>query len=239
MLTDKIKKIYLNVSVATICTALFKRGLRNQFIQDVLPLNYNLPNMVGLAYTVRYIPAREDLNSLEVFKDPDHPQRVAIEECPSDHVIVFDSRKDARAASAGAILITRLMLRGCAGVVTDGGFRDSHEIKDINIPSYHNRPSSPTNLTLHQAIDINVPIGCGDAAVWPGDLIVGDKEGVVVIPSNIIEEISSEVKTMTVFEDYVIKKVQNGSSIKGLYPLSNKEKQDEYNNWLKKSSEEI
>jgi len=195
--------------------------------------------MVGLAYTVRYIPAREDLNSLEVFKDPDHPQRVAIEECPSDHVIVFDSRKDARAASAGAILITRLMLRGCAGVVTDGGFRDSHEIKDINIPSYHNRPSSPTNLTLHQAIDINVPIGCGDAAVWPGDLIVGDKEGVVVIPSNIIEEISSEVKTMTVFEDYVIKKVQNGSSIKGLYPLTNKEKQDEYNNWLKKSSEEI
>ncbi|MGY9060127.1 MAG: ribonuclease activity regulator RraA, partial [Candidatus Puniceispirillales bacterium] len=208
MLTDKIKKIYLNVSVATICTALFKRGLRNQFIQDVLPLNYNLPNMVGLAYTVRYIPAREDLNSLEVFKDPDHPQRVAIEECPSDHVIIFDSRKDARAASAGAILITRLMFRGCAGVVTDGGFRDSHEIKDINIPSYHNRPSSPTNLTLHQAIDINVPIGCGDAAVWPGDLIVGDKEGVVVIPSNIIEEISSEVKTMTVFEDYVIKKVQ-------------------------------
>ena len=205
----------------------------------MLPLNYNLPNMVGLAYTVRYIPAREDLNSLEVFKDPDHPQRVAIEECPSDHVIVFDSRKDARAASAGAILITRLMFRGCAGVVTDGGFRDSHEIKDINIPSYHNRPSSPTNLTLHQAIDINVPIGCGDAAVWPGDLIVGDKEGVVVIPSNIIEEISSEVKTMTVFEDYVIKKVQNGSSIKGLYPLTNKEKQDEYNNWLKKSSEEI
>jgi hypothetical protein len=132
MLTDEIKKIYSNVSVATICTALFKRGLRNQFIQDVLPLNYNLPNMVGLAYTVRYIPAREDLNSLEVFKDPDHPQRVAIEECPSDHVIVFDSRKDARAASAGAILITRLMVRGCAGVVTDGGFRDSHEIKNIN-----------------------------------------------------------------------------------------------------------
>ena len=194
--------------------------------------------MVGLAYTVRYIPAREDLNSLEVFKNLDHPQRVAIEECPSGHVIVFDSRKDARAASAGAILITRLMVRGCAGVVTDGGFRDSHEIKDINIPSYHNRPSSPTNLTLHQAIDINGPIGCGDVAVWPEDLIVGDKEGVVVIPSNIIEEISSEVKIMTVFEDYVIKKVQNGSSIKGLYPLTNKEKQDEYNDWLKTSSKE-
>ena len=239
MLTDEIKKIYSKVSVATICTALFKKGLRNQFIQDVHPLNHNLPNMVGLAYTVRYIPAREDLNSLEVFKNQDHPQRVAIEECPSGNVIVFDSRKDARAASAGAILITRLMFRGCAGVVTDGGFRDSHEIKDINIPSYHNRPSSPTNLTLHQAIDINVPIGCGDVAVWPGDLIVGDKEGVVVIPSNIIEEISNEVKAMTVFEDYVIKKVQNGSSIKGLYPLTNKEKKVEYNNWLKISSEEI
>ena len=126
MMNNEIKKIYLNSSVATICTSLFKRGFRNQFVQGIFPLNTNLPNMVGLAFTVRYIPAREDLNALEVFKNPKHPQRVAIEECPKDHVLIFDSRKDPRAASAGAILITRLMVKGCAGVITDGGFRDSN-----------------------------------------------------------------------------------------------------------------
>ena len=233
MLINNIKKIYLKSSVATICTALFKRGLKNQFIQGLFPLNPNLPNMVGLAYTLRYIPAREDLNKLEVFKDPKHPQRLAIEECPKDYVMIFDSRKDPRAASAGAILITRLMVRGCAGVVTDGGFRDSNEIKNLHIPAYHNRPSSPTNLTLHQAMETNVPIGCGDVAVWPGDLIVGDQEGVVVVPSNIIKEISDDVKSMTIYEDYVIDKVRNGSSIKGLYPLTDEKEKNDFENWLK------
>jgi len=233
MLSNKLKKIFLNASVATICTALFKKGLKNQFIQGVSPLNSKLPNMVGLAYTVRYIPAREDLNDIEVFKNPKHPQRLAIEECPKDYVLIFDSRKDPRAASAGSILITRLMVRGCAGVVTDGGFRDSDEIKTLKFPAYHNRPSSPTNLTLHQAIDVNIPIGCGDAPVWPNDLIVGDNEGVVVIPNGIIEEISDEVNSMTIYEDYVIDKVQKGSTIKGLYPLTDESEKKAFENWLR------
>ncbi|KAG1244450.1 hypothetical protein G6F65_021795 [Rhizopus arrhizus] len=86
------------ISTATLCTALFKRGLRNQFIQDVRPLNANLPNMVGPAFTLRYIPAREDLNTIKVFEDRSHPQRVAVETCPAGAVLVMDSRKDARAA---------------------------------------------------------------------------------------------------------------------------------------------
>ena len=233
MINKEIKKTYLNSSVATICTALFKRGFRNQFIQGIFPLNPNLPNMVGLAFTVRYIPAREDLNTLEVFKNPNHPQRVAVEECPKDYVLIFDSRKDPRAASAGAILVTRLMVKGCAGVVTDGGFRDSNEIKNLQIPSYHNRASSPTNLTLHQAVDINVPIGCGDVAVWPGDLLVGDKEGVVVIPAHLVKEIADEVKSMTIYEDYVIEKVRKGSSIKGLYPLTDEKEKSDFEDWSK------
>jgi regulator of RNase E activity RraA len=236
MLTEKIKNIFLKSSVATISTALFKRGYRNQFIQDVSPLNPNLSNMVGYAFTVRYIPAREDLNTLDVFKNPEHPQRVAIEKCPKDHVLIFDSRKDARAASAGAILVTRLMVRGCAGVVTDGGFRDSSEIKNLEFPSYHTRPSSPTNLTLHQAIDINVPIGCGDVAVWPNDLVVGDQEGVIVIPNKIIEEVSEEVESMTVYEDYVMNKVKAGSTIKGLYPLTDEEQKNKFENWVNSKS---
>ena len=232
MLKEKIKNIFLKSSVATISTALFKRGYRNQFIQGVSPLNPNLSNMVGYAFTVRYIPAREDLNTLDVFKNPEHPQRVAIEQCPKDHVLVFDSRKDARAASAGAILVTRLMVRGCAGVVTDGGFRDSAEIKNLEFPAYHTRPSSPTNLTLHQAIDINIPIGCGDVAVWPSDLVVGDQEGVIVIPNKIIDEVSEEVESMTVYEDYVMKKVKTGSTIKGLYPLTDEEQKNKFESWI-------
>src|SRR5688572_13617406 len=145
-LSEKTRERLKGVSTATLCTALFKRGLRNQLIQDVRPLNASLPNMVGEAFTLRYIPAREDLNPIAVFQDRSHPQRKAVEECPPGAVFVIDSRKDPRAASAGSILVTRLMKRGVAGIVTDGGFRDSPEIALLGIPAYHCRPSAPTNL---------------------------------------------------------------------------------------------
>ncbi len=208
------------VSTATLCTALYKRGLRNQFIQDVRPLNPGLPNMVGPAFTLRYIPAREDLNPITVFQDRQHPQRQAVERCPAGAVLVIDSRKDARAASAGGILVARLQARGVAGVVSDGGFRDSPEIARMQIPAYHHRPSAPTNITLHHAIDIDVPIGCGDAPVFPGDIVVGDAEGVVVIPAQIADEVAAEAHEMTAFEDFVQERVRAGHSILGLYPAT-------------------
>ncbi len=220
-----------SVSTATLCTALYKRGLRNQFIQDVRPLNPTLPNMVGEAYTLRYIPAREDLNPVSVFLDRAHPQRKAVEECPPGCVFVIDSRKDARAASAGAILVTRLAVRGVAGVVTDGGFRDSPEIARMSIPAYHQRPSAPTNITLHQALDINVPIGCGDVPVFPGDAVVGDAEGVVVIPAHLADEIAAEAVEMTAFEDFVTEKVQEGRSILGLYPPTDEQSRLDFAAW--------
>jgi len=226
---DKLK----TVSTATLCTALFKRGLRNQFIQDVRPLNNSLPNMVGEAYTLRYIPAREDLNPITVFQDPKHPQRVAVDQCPEGAVMMIDSRKDARAASAGSILITRLMVRGAAGVVTDGGFRDSPELADMTFPVYHSRPSAPTNLTLHQAMDINVPIGCGDVAVFPGDVVVGDREGVFVIPAHLADEVADEAVEMTAFEDFVTEQVQKGRSIIGLYPATQQQSKDDFAAWRK------
>lgn len=225
------RQLLSKVSTATLCTALFKRGLRNQFIQDVRPLNISLPNMVGEAFTLRYIPAREDLNPITVFQDRSHPQRVAVEQCPAGAVLVIDSRKDARAASAGSILVTRLMVRGVAGVVTDGGFRDSPEIAQLAIPAYHHRPSAPTNLTHHQALDINVPIGCGDVAVWPGDVVVGDGEGVVVIPALVADEIAAEATEMTVFEDFVTEQVQQGKSILGLYPPTDESSRSEFAAW--------
>lgn len=221
------------VSTATLCTALFKRGLRNQFIQDVRPLDPGKPNMVGEAFTLRYMPAREDLNGLEVFRNRAHPQRKAVEDCPEGAVMVIDSRKDPRAASAGSILVSRLMVRGVAGVVTDGGFRDSPEIARLDIPAYHNRPSAPTNLTLHQAIDINVPIGCGDTPVFPGDVVVGDGEGVVVIPPHLADEIAAEAVEMTAFEDFVGEEVLKGRSILGLYPATDEQTTVDFTAWRK------
>jgi len=145
--------------------------------------------------------------------------------------LVIDSRKDARAASAGGILVTRLMKRGVAGVVTDGGFRDSPDIAKLPFPSYHQQPSAPTNLTVHEAIDINVPIGCGDAPVFPGDVVVGDAEGVVVIPAHWADEIAGEAQEMTAFEDFVQEKLMEGRSILGLYPPTDEQSRLDFAAW--------
>src|SRR5215510_4372822 len=226
---EKLKKI----STATLTTALFKRGLHHQMIQDVHPLNPHALPMVGEAFTLRYIPAREDLNPITVFQNRAHPQRKAVEECPPGAVLVMDSRKDARAASAGSILVSRLMQRGVAGVVTDGGFRDSAEIAKLGFPAFHHRPSAPTNLTLHQAIEINVPIGCGDAPVFPGDVILGDSDGVIVIPAHLADEIADEAVEMTAFEDFVTERVRGGRSIMGLYPATDPQTMTDFAEWRK------
>jgi regulator of RNase E activity RraA len=219
-LTDATRAKLRGVSTATLATALFKRGFHRQMIQDVLPLSPPQRTMVGEAVTLRYMPAREDLNRIDVFTNPAHPQRHAIETCPAGAVFVIDSRKDARAASAGGILLARLQARGAEGVVTDGGFRDSAEIAATGFPAYHQRPSAPTNLTLHQAIEANVPIGCGDAPVFPGDVIVGDADGVIVVPAHLADELAAEAVEMTAYEDFAAERVRAGASIVGLYPAT-------------------
>jgi regulator of RNase E activity RraA len=117
--------------------------------------------------------------------------------------------------------------------VTDGGFRDSAEIGALAMPSYHQRPSAPTNLTIHQAVDINVPIGCGDAPVFPGDVVVGDLDGVIIIPAEIADEIASEAVEMTAFEDYVLERVQGGQPTLGLYPPTDESNLEAFATWRK------
>ena len=219
------------VSTATLTTLLFKRGLRNVFMQGVRLLGSGGKQMVGPAYTLRYIPAREDLDHLGVFLDHGHPQRKAVEEIPPGHVLVMDSRGDATAASAGSILVTRMMVRGVAGVVTDGGLRDSHEIAGLAIPSYCQGPSAPTNLIKHHAVDLNVPIGCGGVPVYPGDIVVGDAEGVVVIPHEIAEAVAGEAGAQTLFEDFVMEQVQGGRGIFGLYPPTDPATEGQFKAW--------
>ncbi|MCB1501385.1 MAG: ribonuclease activity regulator RraA [Bauldia sp.] len=224
---DEIRAQFLTVSTATLTTALFKRGLRNVFVAGARPLNPAACRMAGPAFTLRYIPAREDLDTIEVFKDPRHPQRHAVETIPPGAVMVVDSRGDAHAASAGGILITRMMVRGAAGFVTDGGLRDSPEIGRMPFPAFCRAPSAPTNLIRHHAIDIDVPIGCGGVAVYPGDWVVGDGEGVVIVPKKIAAETAAEAVEMTAFEDWVERQVAAGRSIIGLYP-PNPETRAEY-----------
>ena len=234
-LSDDTRAKLKKVSTASIATALFKRGLRNQFIQGVTPVSPKDENMVGPAFTLRYIPAREDRNPITVFRNADHPQRVAVETCPEGHVLVMDARKDARAATAGSILVTRLAKRGAAGIVSDGGFRDAHGIGELSMPAYCAGPSAPTNLTLHEALDINVPIACGDAAVFPGDVLVGDRDGVMVIPAHLADEIAEECTGMETFEDFVLEQVEGGAPIIGLYPCTKDENQQKFEAWRKKT----
>ncbi len=230
-LSAETKALLETVTVATLATALYKRGLRSQVIQDVRPVQRKGRNMVGPAFTLRYMPAREDRNQLEEFRNPKHPQRHAVETCPPGHVLVMDSRKCANAASAGDILLSRLMVRGAAGAVTDGGFRDSMNIGDLEMPTYHSRPSSPTNLTLNEAIDINVPIGCGDAPVFPGDILVGDDDSVIVVPAHLVDEVAEEASEMTAFEAFVLGKVKSGATIIGLEPATKDENLAEFEKW--------
>src|SRR5262247_1426476 len=231
-MTPESRELLKKVSSATLTTVLFKRGLRNVFIQGIFLLNKNAPRMVGEAYTLRYIPAREDLDLLGAFEGRGHPQREAIEACPPGHVLVMDARRDATAATGGDILMTRLMVRGVAGVVTDGGLRDSQTIEKLPWPAYCGARSAPLNLVRHHAVESQVPIGCGGVAVYPGDVVVGDAEGVVVIPANMAQEVAEEGAAQTIFEDWVEAKVKEGRSIFGLYPPS-PETRAEFEAWKK------
>ncbi|TYC49313.1 ribonuclease activity regulator RraA [Rhodobacterales bacterium] len=235
VLSDQTREKYRKISTASVATALYKRGLRNQFIQGVKPVAPKDEVMVGQAFTLRYIPAREDRNLITVFRDPGHPQRVAVETCPPGHVLVMDARKDARAATAGSILVTRLAMRGCAGIVSDGGFRDCDGIGKLDMPAYGANPSAPTNLTLHEALDMNVPIACGDAAVFPGDVLLGDKDGVMVIPAHLAEEIADECLGMESYEDFVMEEVLGGAGIIGLYPGTREENLTKYRKWQERN----
>lgn len=226
----------MRASTASVATLLFKRGYHNAYIQGAAALNPNVKTMVGPAYTLRYIPTRPDTDPLDAFREPDHPQRVAVENCPSAAVLVMDCRQDASAASAGSILLTRCQIRGVAGVVSDGGIRDAQGAAALEMPVFAAKPSAPTNLTKHHAVDIGLPIACGGVAVYPGDIIMGDGDGVMVIPRPLADEIASETIEMERFETFVLEQVNNGASILGLYPPTNPETLKLYEVWKSKSN---
>jgi regulator of RNase E activity RraA len=203
-------------STATITTQLLARGLRNTYLHGLEPLNAH--RMAGPAFTLRYIPAREDLDVLAVYQDYDHPQRKAIESVPPGHVLVMDCRGQGRAASAGGILATRLLVRGAAGLVTDGTLRDTPEIAQLDLPAYAQGPSPLTNLAQHHAVDMQVPIGCAEVAVYPGDVMVGDAEGVVCVPRHLAAEVAEAAVAQEELERFIQAEIAHGRPLRGTYP---------------------
>ena len=202
-------------STATITTQLFQRGLRNTFLNGLRPLNPQHARFVGEALTLRNIPAREDLDTVDVFKDPNHPQRLAIESVGPGQVLVFECRGELRAANAGGILVTRAIQRGAAALVSDGAIRDSPEIAEMPFPVFVAGRSATISLAVHHAVAINVPIGCAGVPVFPGDILVGDEEGVVVIPRYLAAEIAQPAADQEELERFIIERVQGWRCVAG------------------------
>ena len=185
---------------------------------------------MGEAVTLRSIPAREDLDVVSVFQDPNHPQRKAIETVGPGQVLVMDCRGDLRAANGGGILVTRAMKRGAAGIVSDGAFRDTPEIGRMPFPVFAAGSSATISLAVHHAVDIDVPIGCAGVPVFPGDILVGDEEGVVVIPRHLAAEIAAPAAEQEAFEAFILKKIEAGAALPGTYP-ANAETKAEYESY--------
>lgn len=220
-------------STATITTQLFQRGLRNLFLNGLKPMNPEHCRFVGEAVTLRNIPMREDLDRLEGFRDPEHPQRKAIEMVGPGQVLVMDCRGDLRGASGGNILISRLRTRGAAGLVSDGAVRDSPEIARNPFPVFAGGQSANLNLVVHHAVDINVPIGCAGVPVFPGDIIVGDEEGVVVVPRHLAAEVARPAAEQEDLERFVLEKIEGGAALPGTYP-PNERTLAEYEEWKRR-----
>lgn len=233
-LSEQTRALLAGCSSATLSTQLFKRGLRNQVMQGVSRLTPKAPALVGEAYTLRNIPAREDIDHVGIHQDPAHPQRKAIETVPPGRVLVIDCRGDARCASAGGILVKRLSVRGVAGLVSDGGLRDTAEISAEPFPVYCKAPSAPISLTHQHAVDVEVPIACGGVAVYPGDVIVGDAEAIVVVPRHLADEIARDASDQEQLERFVMEEIAAGRPLPGTYP-PNEATRARYEKWKTES----
>ncbi len=238
-LSDQTRNLLKNVSTATLTTQLFRRGFRNVFMQGVALLGkLENGNMVGPAFTLRNIPAREDIDVLEIFLNPDNPQRKGIESVPPGYVLVQDCRGDKTAASCGSILTARLKVRGVAGMVSDGPVRDSGVIAECGMPVFCAGASAPTNLIKHHSVDMDLPIGCGGVAVFPGDVIVGDIDGIVVIPHHLAEEVAIDAAEQEEMEAFIFQRIEAGAPLRGTYPPDDSTK-EAYLAWRRQNDSAI
>jgi regulator of RNase E activity RraA len=228
-LSSEAKEKLREVSVATITSQLLLRGFRTTFIPDVVPLRPDL-RMVGRAFTLRYAPSREDFGFRVDFDNSRDVQRLAIEQIQDGDVLVIDARRVVRAASFGHIIATRILMRGAAGLVTDGALRDTPAFRQLDLPTYCAAAHATVSSVAHYPVDVNVPVGCGEVLVMPGDVLVGDAEGVAVIPTDIAEEVAQGAYEQELLEAYSLSRVSAGERLQGIYPLS-AEHRAAYESW--------
>src|ERR687884_229780 len=206
---DKLRQ----VSTSTLATQLYRRGFRQPTLIGVRPLSQVVDGFVGEAFTMRFIPNREDVDTLDPYRSGNTLQWESIENVPPGHVIVVDSRGDTRAASGGDMLMTRAMKRGAAGFVTDGGLRDGHVLSQLPFPTYASTVTITTRAAWHHVADLQVPIGCAGVAVYPGDVLMADRDGVLVIPRALADEIAQPSLEQERLEAYLHTRVRGGEAL--------------------------
>jgi regulator of RNase E activity RraA len=208
-----------HASTATLASQLFKRGFKNVFLRGLHPLCPAV-HMAGVATTLRFVPAREDLATYERLADPAYPQRHAIEHIAAGHVLVADCRGVADAGASGEILIARLQARGAAGLVADGGIRDWETARSLGFPVYALGPAAPAHVARHLAVDTDVPIACAEVLVMPGDVLVGDGDGVVCVPRQVADAVAADALEQDGLEAFLLERIKAGAPLPGTYPPS-------------------
>lgn len=205
------------VSTATLTTQLLHRGVGSTFLTGLKPMRPDL-RLVGRAFTLRYVPMRADMGGGPQFDNDTNMQRIAVESVGPGDVLVIEARQEIRAASLGHILATRVRRRGAAGIVTDGALRDTPGFADLELPTYAAAAHAAISAELHLPIAINVPIGCAGVLVMPGDVVVGDGEGVVVVPAAMADEVAASALEQEEQESFIVRCIDEGAPLQGVYP---------------------
>ena len=217
MLTDSLKDRLRSIAVATLTDQLQKRGIRTTFFAGLKALNPQL-RLVGRARTLRYVALREDAANL--YRGPHNAQRELVENVSVDDVIVIEARQVADAGTIGDLLASRAFSRGAAGIVTDGALRDTPALRDLGKPVYYQASHGSTWARHHMPLSHDEPITCAGVFVMPGDIIVGDAEGAVVLPVALAEEVAADAELQEEKEQFAIERVQAGAPTYDLFPLS-------------------
>lgn len=214
-------------STATLTSQLLRRGITNTFMAGLGPMHPG-QRMVGTARTLRYVPMREDQRGRTL--GVANPQSSTIESLGAGDVLVIDARGVVDAASIGDIFAARAQALGAAGIVTDGAVRDTPGVAALGIPVYHRAAHASSALILHHPLERDVPIGCAGVLVLPGDVLVGDGEGVLVIPAALADEVARDAVEQELEEAFALERVRAGEPLVGLYPLGDA-RRAEYERW--------
>ena len=208
-----------HVTTATITTLLLKKGLRNVWMRGTRPLNPGQPRLVGKAFTLRFVPAREDLATPESWSKP-ISTRAAIEAMPEGCIAVADAMGVTDAGIFGDILCARMQQRGVAALITDGVVRDIHGVLGTHLPVWCQGAAAPPSVAGLTFVNWQEPIGCGGVAVFPDDLIVADDDGAVVIPAALVDEVVALALEQEQLEAWIMQEIARGVPLPGLYPPS-------------------